>query len=277
MTKNNPFENHGVLQQPVSRRREQSLPVAVVVCRWGAAKEKSSSGFGLALDKRFDELSYFILLVAWKLTGFLENLSQLACRTLPAWFANVSPNQEVSRYAEDVGERGQLFGPQGYRLSFPVRNHALARSQFLGELKLCQARALTCAGQPFPESCSGLLRWSSCCHALSISRLQKIIRNRLHKYTQYVYFVRMSKHSTSPLTASREKQPRRSRPQSKGGRLDVARVDAMHDHCYRLDMMAELLQACGSPLEPGVMERVGIWISQEVQTLKGLLDAALKK
>jgi hypothetical protein len=81
----------------------------------------------------------------------------------------------------------------------------------------------------------------------------------------------MSKLQKSRLTASRKKRLRRA------VRPNVERLDAMHDHCYRLDMMAELLQACGSPLEPGVMERVGIWISQEVQTLKGLLDAAMQR
>lgn len=48
-------------------------------------------------------------------------------------------------------------------------------------------------------------------------------------------------------------------------------MDAADDHCFRLDMMAELLQACGQPLEPDVMERVGVWVSQEVKALQTLL------
>jgi hypothetical protein len=48
-------------------------------------------------------------------------------------------------------------------------------------------------------------------------------------------------------------------------------MDAADDHCFRLDMMAELLQACGQPLEPDVMERLGHWISQEVKALQALL------
>ena len=48
-------------------------------------------------------------------------------------------------------------------------------------------------------------------------------------------------------------------------------MDAADDHCFRLDMMAELLAACGQPLEPDVMERVGGWVSQEVKALQTLL------
>ena len=82
---------------------------------------------------------------------------------------------------------------------------------------------------------------------------------------------------TSHLTRSRKKRSRRSRPRPKGGRLDVARVDAMHDHCYRLEMVAGLLQACGAPLEPELAESIGVWVSQEVGTLIALLDEALQK
>jgi hypothetical protein len=46
----------------------------------------------------------------------------------------------------------------------------------------------------------------------------------------------------------------------------------MDDHCFRLGMMAELLQACGQPLEPSVLEQVGIWVGQEVAALRTLLD-----
>jgi len=46
----------------------------------------------------------------------------------------------------------------------------------------------------------------------------------------------------------------------------------MDNHCFQLDMMAELLQACGEPLEPVVMERLGHWISQEVEAVQVLLD-----
>jgi len=99
-------------------------------------KEEGSSGLGLALDKRLDELSYFVLLVAWKLTGLLKNLSQLAGWALSPWFAYLAPHQEVSCHAQGVSERGQLFGTQGYRLSFPVCNHALGCPQFFGKLEL---------------------------------------------------------------------------------------------------------------------------------------------
>lgn len=80
----------------------------------------------------------------------------------------------------------------------------------------------------------------------------------------------MSKPSSSGLTASRKT---RARSRRRAARLDLVDWrDAMDDHCFRLDMMAELLQACGEPLEPEVMERVGYWIGQEVAAVQALLD-----
>jgi hypothetical protein len=77
----------------------------------------------------------------------------------------------------------------------------------------------------------------------------------------------MSKSSTSRLTASRKKRVRRRRP----FRLDVDILDGLLDHCLRLDMMAELLMACGQPLEPEVMQRLGYWASQELEAFRELL------
>lgn len=126
---------------PAKRRvyngKGEGLPRFSFSCqRREQLKEEGSSGFDLALDKRLDELSDFVLLVAWKLTGFLENLSQLAGGALPAWLARLSPYQEVSCHAQGVSERGQLLGTQGHRLSFPVCNHALGCPQFFGKLEL---------------------------------------------------------------------------------------------------------------------------------------------
>lgn len=75
----------------------------------------------------------------------------------------------------------------------------------------------------------------------------------------------MSKHSSSNLTASRKIRLRAARP-------NVDWVDAMHDHCFRLDMMAELLAACGQPLEREVMEQIGLWVGQEARALMALMD-----
>ena len=57
----------------------------------------------------------------------------------------------------------------------------------------------------------------------------------------------MSKLFKSGLTASRKKRVRRRRT----ARPDVDQWDAMDDHCFRLQMMAELLRACGEPAGPG--------------------------
>ena len=77
----------------------------------------------------------------------------------------------------------------------------------------------------------------------------------------------MSKQSTSRLTASRKNRVRR-----RATRPGVDWRDAMHDHCFRLDMMAELLAACGQPLEPEVMEQIGLWVGQEARALMALVD-----
>ena len=69
------------------------------------------------------------------------------------------------------------------------------------------------------------------------------------------------------LTPSRKNSVRRQ-----ATRPGVDWVDAMHDHCFRLDMMAELLAACGQPLEPEVTEQIGLWVGHEVRALIALLD-----
>ena len=73
------------------------------------AKEDDSGRFSLTLDKCFNELSHFVLLVARKVTGFIKNFSQLARWSLPARFARVAPDEEVSGNAENIGQRGQLL------------------------------------------------------------------------------------------------------------------------------------------------------------------------
>jgi len=171
----------------------------------GATKEKSSSGFSLSFNERLDKLSDFVLLVARKLAGLVENLSQFACWSLSTRSAPLTPDKKIRRHAEGVGKRRQLLGTQGHRLSFPVRDHSLGCPQLFGELKLCQARALACAGQSFSKTGSSLLGWSSCCHTPTIPDVEKIIRNRLHEYTHYVYFAGMSKSLSQGLTGSASK------------------------------------------------------------------------
>jgi hypothetical protein len=82
----------------------------------------------------------------------------------------------------------------------------------------------------------------------------------------------MRNHATSNLTASRKNRVcrRAARPDPVDWR------DAMDDRCLRLDMMAELFQACGQPLEPEAVARAGYWMSQELRALKALLDEAGK-
>ena len=89
--------------------------------------------------------------MAGKLAGLVENLPQLACRALPAWFDCIAANQKVRCHAENIGERRQLFGAGKPLAPAPIRDDALGRAQLFGELKLGQARALSCAGQPPPK------------------------------------------------------------------------------------------------------------------------------
>ena len=68
----------------------------------------------------------------------------------------------------------------------------------------------------------------------------------------------------SRLTPSRKRR-RPARPAT-GWR------DAVDGHCHRLDWLAELLQACGEPLEPRLVASTGYWLSGELRALKALLD-----
>ena len=75
----------------------------------------------------------------------------------------------------------------------------------------------------------------------------------------------MSKHSSSRLTPSRKK---RRQP----ARLDTDWLDAVNNHRFHLEALAELLAACGQPLNPKVLANAGCWMSQELRALKALLD-----
>lgn len=75
----------------------------------------------------------------------------------------------------------------------------------------------------------------------------------------------MSKSSSSRLTRSRKTRRR-------AARLDTDWRDAVDGHCRRLDWLAELLQVCGQPLEPDIIERTGCWMSEELRALQALLD-----
>jgi hypothetical protein len=48
--------------------------------------------------------------------------------------------------------------------------------------------------------------------------------------------------------------------------------DDMNNHCRRLDTLAELLEACGQPLEPAAAEGIGYSVRQEVEAMKVLLN-----
>ena len=74
----------------------------------------------------------------------------------------------------------------------------------------------------------------------------------------------MRNYATSNLTASRKNRRRPALP-------DMDWRDEMNDHCRRLDTLAELLEACGQPLEPEAAEGIGYSVRQEVEAVKTLL------
>jgi hypothetical protein len=74
----------------------------------------------------------------------------------------------------------------------------------------------------------------------------------------------MSKQSTSRLTRSRKTRRRAARP-------NLDRLDALNQHCWQLGTLAELLQACGQPLEPATMEGIGHAIHRDVAAMQALL------
>ena len=84
----------------------------------------------------------------------------------------------------------------------------------------------------------------------------------------------MSKPSISRLTGSRKKERRGIHPAAMN---QIIWLDAMNDHCWRLDTLSELLKVCGMALSPEVAASAGHLIKQEVKALKALLTAARKK
>jgi hypothetical protein len=49
-------------------------------------------------------------------------------------------------------------------------------------------------------------------------------------------------------------------------------LDALEEHCVWLDMLSELLLACGEPLADEVVRRIGLWMNQEVRALQALRE-----
>jgi hypothetical protein len=80
---------------------------------------------------------------------------------------------------------------------------------------------------------------------------------------------------TSPLTASRKKPVRPARPKpkrkSKTDRLEI--LDALHERCERVEMVAGLLEACDDPhsLSPELAARAGYFIEEELGRVRELL------
>ena len=80
----------------------------------------------------------------------------------------------------------------------------------------------------------------------------------------------MSKPSSSRLTASKKNRPRP--PRRAAACPDSDRLDSLHNHCWQLGTLAELLEACGQPLEPATVEGIGQAIRRDVEAMKALLN-----
>jgi hypothetical protein len=86
----------------------------------------------------------------------------------------------------------------------------------------------------------------------------------------------MSKPQKTGLTASRKKQARpsgskRARAKTKANRLEI--LDALHERCERVEMVAGLLEACDDPgaLSPELAARAGYFIEEELCRVRELL------
>jgi hypothetical protein len=77
----------------------------------------------------------------------------------------------------------------------------------------------------------------------------------------------IAKTSKTRLTGSRKTRARR-----RATRPGLEWLDALEEHCVRLDMMSELLLTCGEPLADEVVRRVGLWMNQEVRALQALRE-----
>ncbi len=75
----------------------------------------------------------------------------------------------------------------------------------------------------------------------------------------------------SHLTPSRKNRPRPPRRRA-AACPDVDWRDALQDRCWHLGTLAGLLEVCGQPLEPEVLEGVGHAIEQDVEAMKALLS-----
>ena len=72
------------------------------------------------------------------------------------------------------------------------------------------------------------------------------------------------------LTPSRKKLARSRRRAAT--HPDVDWRDAMNVRCWHLGTLAGLLEVCGQPLEPEMLEGIGHAISQDVEAIKTLLS-----
>jgi hypothetical protein len=54
-------------------------------------------------------------------------------------------------------------------------------------------------------------------------------------------------------------------------RPDLEWLDALNNHCWHLGTLAELLEACGQPLEPATVEGIGQTINRDVAAMKVLV------
>jgi hypothetical protein len=79
-----------------------------------------------------------------------------------------------------------------------------------------------------------------------------------------------SRLTPSPTSARKTRRPS-PRSAAAADRLGVNWRDAPDDHCLDLNLMAELLAACGQPLEPEAIVRLGVWLGEHTRALRTLL------
>jgi len=81
------------------------------------------------------------------------------------------------------------------------------------------------------------------------------------------------------IAEAHPKPVRKTRARRRAPRPDVDwldRLDALDNHCWHLDTLTELLQACGGALSREVVASAGYLLNREVKAVRALLAAVRK-
>ena len=133
-------------------------------------RKSSGGGFRLALNECFDELSDFVLLMTWKLTGPLKNLTQLPNWSFATRLGGVTAKEVFDGHIEQAGHLLDLVRSQRDRVTLPNAVGGLSDAHLLGNLRLAQARRFTRSVQARAERRARFFGWSAGLHDAIVTR-----------------------------------------------------------------------------------------------------------